>query len=92
MSLWVNEAKDLTPKRRYYCELHLDGTLFARTSSRAVGKQPNRSSLAGDGSTGSVLVPAEDGCAASALVLAEGVSAESLAEAACDSVLVLLDP
>ncbi|XP_051242240.1 RAS protein activator like-3 isoform X1 [Dicentrarchus labrax] len=53
LSLWVNEAKDLPPKRCYYCEIHLDGTLFARTSSRAVGKPPNRSSLAGDNSTGS---------------------------------------
>ncbi|XP_054461249.1 RAS protein activator like-3 [Anoplopoma fimbria] len=51
LSLWVNEAKDLPPKRSYYCEVHLDGTLFARTSSRAVGKPPNRSSLAGDNST-----------------------------------------
>lgn len=53
ISLWVNEAKDLTPKRRYYCEVHLDGTLFARTSSRAVGKPSNHSNLTGDSSTGS---------------------------------------
>uniref|UniRef100_G3Q2G8 RAS protein activator like 3 n=1 Tax=Gasterosteus aculeatus TaxID=69293 RepID=G3Q2G8_GASAC len=41
LNLWVNEAKDLPSKRSYYCEVHLDGTLFARTSSQAVGKPPD---------------------------------------------------
>ncbi|XP_076871466.1 ras/Rap GTPase-activating protein SynGAP isoform X2 [Brachyhypopomus gauderio] len=54
LSLWVNEAKDLLPKRRYYCELYLDGTLFARTSTRAVGKSSHSTSQASDGGAGAV--------------------------------------
>jgi len=53
LSVWVNEAKDLLPKRRYFWEVHLDGTLFARTSGRTADKSTHCSSLAGDGSTGS---------------------------------------
>ncbi|XP_033927846.1 RAS protein activator like-3 [Melopsittacus undulatus] len=37
LTLWVYEARDLPPRRRLRCQLHLDGSLFARTTAKVAG-------------------------------------------------------
>ncbi|XP_057285547.1 RAS protein activator like-3 isoform X2 [Pezoporus wallicus] len=37
LTLWVYEGRDLPPRRRLRCHLHLDGSLFARTTAKVAG-------------------------------------------------------
>ncbi|KAL3871063.1 hypothetical protein ACJMK2_039086 [Sinanodonta woodiana] len=38
LTVWVVEAKNLTPKKRYFCEIFLDKTLYAKTSVKTKGE------------------------------------------------------
>lgn len=34
LKMWIYEAKALLPKKKYFCEIHLDKTLYGRTSTK----------------------------------------------------------
>ncbi|XP_039192376.1 RAS protein activator like-3 [Crotalus tigris] len=34
LSLWVYEARDLSPRKQYHCEIQLDGVPYARTTAK----------------------------------------------------------
>jgi RAS protein activator-like 2 len=39
LSVWLLEAKSVPNKRRYFCEISIDHTLYARTSAKPHAKE-----------------------------------------------------